>query len=345
MAKSWLLTVAGLVCFATTGCEDNPDGFYKQAPKGAGDQWNGGYEVPAYDPYASNGFRDNFNATSKQELCSGPVKQKRWAEMVNEPIRPPRMIAGLDLAGGDHWGGLDFRDAEQINCQSKAISGSEATLTAGWGDANEVMVDYKLSNNTVEAYYLQQGYRGALEFESRPSDINDPDKPNPFGKHKYSIKVGEPIKRDGTNWPLTWPTRPELIDAWEKQATEMFDALMYTYAPDLTSTQESCIKAQTCLARSYSTGDAVFGVRPLGVYFYVPTVLTPQPGPSTPGYMYGFYVKLMPFSGSELFLKLDAEGPVATARDLGDREPKVTCQQKLGMKFGEFLDSCVNVLR
>jgi hypothetical protein len=349
MAKSWLLTVAGLVCVATTGCEDNPDGFYKKAGPHQ-DLANGGYEAPVNDPYVRNGFKDNFNATSKQELCSGPVKQKRWAAMVNEPIRPPRMIAGLDLAGSDAWTGLDFRNAEQVNCQSKAVSGSDSSLTAAWGDANEVQVDYKLSNNTVESYVLNQGFRGTLDFASRPSDIDNATKPNPFGQHKYSIGVGRPVLRDGQTWELNWkkacdPARPDIMDCWEKQATEMFDALMYTYAPDLKSTQTSCIKAQTCLAKTYSTGEAVFGVRPLGVYMYVPTVLVPQPQPSTPGYMYGFYVKLMPFSASELFLKLDAEGPIATARDLGDREPKVTCTQKLGMHYGQFLDSCVDVLK
>src|SRR5262245_21710624 len=132
MAKYWLFLAAAVCGLAMPGCEDNPDQFYKKAPAGAGDKWNNGETPGIYDPHARNGFKDSFNATSKQELCSGPVKQQVWAKMVNEPIKPPRGIAGLDLAGGDSWTGLDFRDAEKILCQSKSISGTETNLTAAW---------------------------------------------------------------------------------------------------------------------------------------------------------------------------------------------------------------------
>lgn len=351
MTKFWpLFAFAAFgLCFVPA-CEDNPDGFYKKAPAGAGERWNNGESAPIYDPTARNGFNDNFNTSSKQELCSGPIKKDRWSKMVTTDIVPLRNIGGLDLAGGDSWSGLDFRDAEKVNCQSASLGGDETTLTASWGDANEVTVSYKLSNNTIESFQLNQGFRGQLKFKSRPTDIDDPNKPNPYGVHEYAIGVGTPVLRDGKIYELNWkkrcdPTTPDVLDCWEKQATEMFDAIMYTFAPDLPSTQKSCITAQTCLAKTFSTGDAVFGVRPLGIYLYVPTVLVPQPGPSTPSYLYGFYVKLMPFSASELFLKLDEEGPVATAVELGDREPKVTCKQRLGMHYGEFLDTCVNVLK
>src|SRR4051812_39005904 len=111
MVKNWLIFAAAVCAFGVPACEDNPDGFYKKAPDGAGDRWNNGQTPSVYDPNAKNGFLDNYNATSKQELCSGPVKQQRWAKMMNEKIIPPRMIAGVDLAGSDAWTGLDFRDA------------------------------------------------------------------------------------------------------------------------------------------------------------------------------------------------------------------------------------------
>ncbi len=345
MTKHQLFLVAAASCVALAACEDNPDQFYSRAPAGAADRWNDGKTAPVYDPNARNDFTDNFNATSKQELCSGPVKQKVWAKMVNTPITPLRNIAGLDLAGGEQWTGLDFRDAEKVLCQSKSISGDEDSLTASWGDADEVVVTYKLTTNTIDFFQLNQGFRGKLEFKSRPTDLNDPSKPNPFGQHTYSIGVGTPVIRDGQTWELNWKKActPGVTDCWEKQATELFDALMYTFDRGLQSTQDSCIKAQTCLAKAFSTGDAVFGVRPLGIYLYVPTILAGQPAASTPSYLYGFYVKLMPFSASEMFLKLDEEGPTATARDLGDMVPKKTCVQKLGLSYGEFLDTCVHV--
>ena len=243
MSRSfWLCLAAAIACgVSLSGCEDNPDQFYKQAPAGAGDRWNDGQTNPYADPHARNGFTENFNSTTKQEICSGPVKQKRWAEMVKAPIKPPRFIGGLDLAGGDAWTGLDFRDAEKVNCQSKSTGGDESTLAAQWGDAGEIEVTYKLSNNTIDFIQLNQGYRGTLDFESRP---DAPGAPNPFGKHTYSIGVGVPVRRDGQPWEIKWSS-----PTWNKQATELYDALMYTFSPTLPGDQVDCIKAATCLAR------------------------------------------------------------------------------------------------
>jgi hypothetical protein len=284
-----------------------------------------------------------------------------FGRMLNEPIRPPRMIAGLDLAGGDAWTGLTLQDAERTLCQSAPIASEQqnqdqdpltTTLQAGWGvnGNNVVQVDYNKVSRKIEAYQIHEGYRGTLDFASRPTSLSDPSKPNPFGSHRYSIGIGRPVLRDGQTWELNWkkacdPTRPDIMDCWEKQATEMLDALLYTFAPDLPSTQESCIREQTCLARSYSTGEAVFGARPLGIYFYVPSVLVPQPAPSTPGYIYGFTLKQTAFSHADMMLKLDGEGPVATARDIGDRAPRATCTMKIGMPFQQFMSDCVQVLR
>src|SRR5262249_42500346 len=103
MAKFWLCLATAAVCgFALAGCEDNPDQFYKKAPPGAGDKWNNGNSSAVYDPDARNGFNDNFNTSSKDELCAGPVKHKVWADMVTKAIIPPSSFGGLDLRGGDN---------------------------------------------------------------------------------------------------------------------------------------------------------------------------------------------------------------------------------------------------
>src|ERR1700749_2160475 len=73
--------------FALTGCEDNPDQFFKTAPKGAGQLWNDGQTAP-YSDAARNSFNDNFNQASKDELCAAPVKHDVWSKMVNQPIIP-----------------------------------------------------------------------------------------------------------------------------------------------------------------------------------------------------------------------------------------------------------------
>src|SRR5688500_1422077 len=99
MSKLWVYFAATVCAFALPACEDNPDQIYKKAPPGAQNRWNDGKTPPVWDP-ARNGFFDSFNSTTKQELCPGPVKQKKWAQMINEPVIPPVKIAGLDLSGG-----------------------------------------------------------------------------------------------------------------------------------------------------------------------------------------------------------------------------------------------------
>lgn len=355
MANTQRLILAAVSCWALAGCEDNPDQFYKRAAAGSGDRWNNGQTPAVYDPNARNSFTDSYNGSSKQELCSGAVKQKVWADMVKQDIKPPRNIAGLDLAGKDENGkvlytGLDFRDAEKVLCQSKSLAGDDTMLQAGWGDANEVAVLYKIATNAIDTWYLNPGYTGKLKFKSRPTNLKDPSKPNPRGQHTYEIGVNVPIVRDGKNYPINWtqtcttPTSDEGTDTeecFEKQATELFDAMMYTFDPGLPSTQKSCVEAQTCLAKFFPDGEAIIGVRPLGIYIDIGSYFLQQPAASTPRYLYGFYVKLMPFSASTMFLKLDQEGPTATAVGLGDKQK--TCTQKLGMDFKTFVEDCVDV--
>ncbi len=127
------ITLLGAACLAFSGCEDGPDQIYGKAPNGAGDRWNDGKTPGQWDESAKNGFGDEFGGTSRQELCSGAEKQKRWAQMVNEPLMPPRMLGGLDVAGGDLWPGLLFEQAEKKLCQSDAMgTDGEGSLYASW---------------------------------------------------------------------------------------------------------------------------------------------------------------------------------------------------------------------
>jgi len=359
MRKTLLILAAATLGAAATGCEDNPDQFYKRAPAGAGDRWNNGKTPPTYDRDAKNGFTDQFNSSSRQDLCSGAEKHERWAKMVREDIVPPRKIAGIDLAGGDDWKGLDFREAERSLCQSKARSiGDPEMLGAAWGDANEVEVDYSIATNTITNWSLNPGYRGKLIFKSRPRRLLDngfednadsPENKNPFNKkpdgHEFVVQIGVQIQKDGRPHEIHWnndckPDNKPGDLCWQLELTEMYDALMYTYSKDLSSTQGNCVAEQKCLG-SKARGDiGLFGVRPLGTYFVVPNYRV-QPQGSTPAYFYGFYVKLMPFSGAELYVKLDDEGPYAFSPAIGDL--KKDCKQVLGIKFGDFVANCINI--
>jgi hypothetical protein len=280
------------------------------------------------------------SATARAAVCSPEQQQLVLANMVQQPVRPPRFFAGLDLAGGDGWTGLKFEEMEQRLCQATPVSEDETTTTVSWGAAQEVVIGYSKTTKQLDNFQLNAGYRGTMDFKSRATALGDPTKPNPYGDHTYSIGVGRPILRDGQTFELNWSA-----PTWEKQATELFDAVMATFAPELQSTQESCIKAQTCLAKKFSTGEAIFGVRPLGIYLYVPDGAAPQPAASTPGYLYGFMVKTMPFSQAETFVKLDGEGPVAIAKNLGDRSPMASCTMKLDTTYQSFLQDCVQVVQ
>lgn len=333
MRKIWfsVVTLCGL---AISGCEDGPDQIYDPAAAGAGGRWNDGENPPTWDEGAKNGYGDSYDGTSKQELCSGPQKQKAWADMVNQPLKPPRMLAGIDVAGGDLWPGLLFADAEKKLCQSDALgTDGEGSLYAAWGDAREVEVGYNLTNNKINFVQINQGYKGTIDFKSRPGTR--------FGNHTYQMGVGKPILRDGKNFDLDWLVRAKL----DEEGTELFDALMYTFAPELPSDDVNCRASGACRLLPDGVGGGGFGARNIGFYIHVPSISKPQPIPSTPDYFYLFPVKVLPFSNAEMFLKLDDVGPIATAKDLGDRTPKAQCVMKLGVSYSSFLNECVTVLQ
>jgi hypothetical protein len=278
------------------------------------------------------------SATARGKVCSDPDRKAAAERMIHEPIKPPRILAGIDLAGGDAWPGLDINDAANVLCQADDVGADDTTTTVAWGSAIGMPGAFTATYNTqtrhIESYQLGDGYKGTLDFKSRPGTATSP---NPFGDHTYSIGVGTTVLRDGQPYELLWSGA-----GWERQATELYDALMYTFAPEQQGDQQSCIASATCLARAFATGDGVFGVRPLGIYLYVQDVHAKQPAASTPSYLYGFYVKMMPFSRPETFLKLDDEGPIAETAGIGINHSN--CTMKLGQSFKNFVDTCVSVL-
>ena len=199
------LCLATTLAFALSGCEDGPDQIYDPAPEGAGDRWNNGETPPAVDP-SKNGFGDDFGGTSRQELCSGADKQKAWAQMVNEELKPPRFLAGLDVAGGDLWPGLTFQAAEKKLCQSDALgTDGEGSAYAAWGDAQEVLVGYSLTNYKINFVQLNQGYKGKIKFNSRPGSRFSAD-----GPHTYEMGIGTQLQKDGKPFELHWLERNRL---------------------------------------------------------------------------------------------------------------------------------------
>src|SRR6185312_2636658 len=95
-------------------CEDGPGQTYSPVAPGAG--FNGG-NSSTHDGVTAPVNAD-FGGRSKNEICDGPTKAKRWAAMLEEQVIPPRHFAGLDMAKDDTWIGLTVEDAELVNCQA-----------------------------------------------------------------------------------------------------------------------------------------------------------------------------------------------------------------------------------
>jgi hypothetical protein len=295
----------------------------------------------AFGLFGCNAAPDATASTTQNEtgatICSPELQALAVDRMIHQPIKAPRFYAGIDLAGGDAWKGLTYEEATQTLCQAKELDGDDFGKNVQWGPNGEVSAGYNPSTHKIEFVQMNAGYQGKLEFNSRKTSLSDPTQPNPFGQHTYSIGVGTPIMRDGAVFELDWFN----ID---RQATELYDALMATFAPELPSTQDNCKREQSCRAALDGGNGASFGARPLGVYFHIAAPDAKPPVTSTPDFLYAFLVKMTPFTFAETFFKLDAEGPTAIARDIGDRQPRATCAMKLGLPFQDFVDDCIDIL-
>jgi hypothetical protein len=267
--------------------------------------------------------------------------------LINAPLIPMRSVGGLDLAKED-WSFATKEDAERTLCQSAPNETSDKTIESrAWGLAPnpQLIVDFDKGTGKVRGWELHSGYRGKLSMKSRPSALGDPARPNPFGEHAFSIGLDAQIQKDGAPHEIHWldDCRPDNRpgDAcWQLELTELYDAAMATFAPELPSTQGNCVTERLCLGSKAAADVALFGVRPLGTYMVFNNYRT-QPAASTPAYFYGIAVKSMPFSSGDVLARLGGEGFTLKTGPLGDRGQ--TCTMKPGMAFEQLLASCVEV--
>jgi hypothetical protein len=337
------LCLLALSAFAVSACEDGPTQVYSPSPPGAGDKWNDGKNPGHSDP-AYGAFDREFGGADRQNTCTGPVRRAQWAKMINSDIEPPRKLiyqgkeTFLDWAGSDRWEGLTITEAEKSLCQPESLGADAAgNVYIAWGDAGELISSYREETLKIDFAQFNIGFQGAVKFKSRPGGRWSQD-----GVHDYILAVNKQISKDGKPFEFHWLNNAQLAN----ESTELWDAIMYTYEPALAGdgTATNCIAAATCLSRPVGADEAVWGARGVGMYIHVPSFTKPQPIPSTPDYMYMFVVKLLPFSGGAMNLKIDATGPTIQALNLGDRTPKANCNISLGTKYKDFIDNCVAVL-
>lgn len=345
MRRTWscLASAVGLA-IGSAGCEDGPTQTFAPAPPEAGGHWNDGTSPPSTIAAAQN-FDAGYPTTGKTTLCSTDLKRQRWSWMLNQPIKPPRFYAGVDMAADDLWHGLSIEQAEATPqdpnasggglCQSVPLgfiggcpSGIGNCNTNYWGNNQEVIFTWNLATHKVDQMQLQLGYLGTMTAVSKN------------GKHTYVVRIGDVIKKDGEPFLIDWDGNPNPM------ITELFNASLATFGPaaglDTSVESSDCGRDGNCLIENVQ-GTTIFGFRPLVIYFQGASGV-PQPALSTPTVIYNFASKFEPYGNLPETLTLDANGPIAVGRPLGvPKDRTVTCTQAVGLTFGEYRKNCIQV--
>jgi hypothetical protein len=319
-----LVALTALSALWLTACEDGPTQTYTPSPDGANNNWNDGNTPGTSDP-ATQGYGQQNGGTNKQEICTGPQLAVKWASMFKAPIKPPRFVANLDLAGGDNWKGLTIDQAEQINCQSTNYGDlfGDGAQDNYWGDNGEVFAEYIVSSRRIDQITLSPGYLGTLDMTSRD------------GAHTYSIPIQLQMSKDGAGFKLDW-LDPVLFP---QEVNELYDAALATYAPGLPPDPD-CFGSGACITGNF--GDVAYIYWPaLGTGIWVDNQNAPQPTPSIITRIDLSPAKTLPFSLANPLLKLDAVGPVGLTGKLGKNTQD--CQVQMGLTFKQFLADCVEV--
>ena len=67
----------------------------------------------------------------------------------------------------------------------------------------------------------------------------------------------------------------------DEAGTELFDAMMSTFAPELPSDDVNCRASGACRLLSDGVGGGGFGARNIGFYIHIPSITKPQAPHST----------------------------------------------------------------
>lgn len=331
--------------YLLSGCEDGPTQTFKPAPNGAASKWNDGQSPSITDANINQSFTVTVGGTNLQELCDAPTKKARWEHAFLQPIQPPKIGGGINMAGmvdsngqptadvskgvKDSWSGVTVADAEAINCQSYNYDDGDNY----WGDNAEIFFSYYTS--TRKLYYMgfDPGYQGAIEFHSRDN------------QHQYKMSVYAQIQKDNQAMLIDWngnsqaPCTVAGANGLCPWASEIGDALFATFAPGLPA-ESDCRKTGHCIIGNF--GDqAYFFIPALGFAFRVQSYTAAQPTPSTVSYFDQYLEKVLPFASAGSTLKLDQEGPIAVQAGLGPNS--LTCNLHLGATYSDFIHDCVEV--
>src|SRR5579863_4000942 len=96
---------AALPLFMLAGCEDGPNQTFQPAPTGAGNVWNGpgSNGIPNGSGYTGSGTTDydaGYGGANANITCTADQSKATWAKFFQQPVLPPGIAAGVDIAGG-----------------------------------------------------------------------------------------------------------------------------------------------------------------------------------------------------------------------------------------------------
>jgi len=260
-----LVALAVLSCFGLPACEDGPTQTYTPI-NGPGTDQNDG-NTPGQSATTPGSFNTQGGGQNQMVICDAATEAKIWKQMVQSPMKPPRYIGLLDMAGGNQWPGLTIEEAEKVQCQSQNEGDAfgDGTQYNQWGDNGEVGCDYNVSNHKIYFCNAWPGYVGAMSFTSRD------------GKHNYSVPViTSPILKDGANFELSWGSSMFNQDpAFNMQLNELYDALIATYAPGLPS-NSNCQGSGSCIVGNFGAIAYMF-FPALGVGWWIANIQGGQP--------------------------------------------------------------------
>jgi hypothetical protein len=244
--------------FAAIGCEDGPNDPYTPASADAGSIWNGQGGGPVAVADGGQGLDAAYPTANAVSLCSTDLKRQRWAWMLEQPIVPPRMYAGIDLAGGDNWSGLTIEQAELAPtsptgpgglCQSTPL-GFEGGCPSGvgqcngsyWGNSQEVSFSWNLATHRIDQMVMSLGYLGSITTKDYPDHNGE--------MHHYKLTIGDVIRRDdsGEAFLLDWNGDPS------QAITDIYNSAMATFAPGggVPFETTACNDDKTCQTSGFS---------------------------------------------------------------------------------------------
>jgi hypothetical protein len=314
---------------------------------------------------STQGFDASTNGgTNANDLCTAAQEKMIWNEYFQQPILPPGIAAGIDIAGGangdglanyvpgkpytfdptkETWTGCTVEQAEKLLCQATSTSDLifyGTTNTVGWGEQSppEVNALFNTNSRQIEQWVLGFGYTGALV----GTDANG---------NTYSVtlnnQLGTLTNKQGqtTDILLNWAVPSSLTPI----ANAMYEAYRYTYIPTFPPDADAVAAGHVIIGNN-GTGGGYFWMTPMNLAIFVNTTVGTQVANSTWGLIDLGLLKLLPFSNSYNLMKLDKVGPTSVTPDvqgLGKMDPNygktTTCTYVLGMDFKDFNSQCVQV--